>query len=138
MYSYSIHGGGVYLTFDGKPSAEIRGILKANGYRWNPAAKQWWKRGIAGAGDFLTALDKRLAPKREDGKPAQPDGACWDCQDPNGYFRPFAATTPVYCDECHKAHEQQRGAQTSKYRAYDDPMGVDTLYEDQCRDQCGL
>jgi hypothetical protein len=129
-FRYSI-GPDTRLTFNDKPDAAIRGLLKGAGFRWAPAGGFWWRRGVKGAADFIGALQRRIGPRT-------PDGACWTCSAPDGFFRPEGAATPVFCDECHKAHRDQQGAQTSRGRAYDDPMGVDRAFEDQCRDQCGL
>jgi len=128
-FKSAIERGEVRVIFSAKPDERIRGMLKAAGFRWSPAGGLWWRRRVAGAADFLAALDRALNPGR-------PDGACWDCGNPQGLFRPFGAATPVYCDECHKAHvEARKGTPT---RAHDDPMGVDMLYEDGRRDACGL
>lgn len=96
------------LTFPGKPSEDVRGILKNCGFRWHPSGGFWWKRGTRGAADFILALDKRMSPKR-------PDGACWGCRSPDGYFRPYGASTPVYCDACHAKHvAQEKAAQLAR------------------------
>jgi len=122
-FTHSIFGGQVHLKFSGKPEANIRGILKANGYRWNPADGDWWKRGVTGAADFIGALRKKLGPRT-------PDGDCWECKSPEGYFRNHGAATPVYCDACHAKHQEPAEAV--------DLLGVDAAYEDACRDACGL
>jgi hypothetical protein len=109
------------LSFDSKPPEAIRDMLKRNGFHWSPAAGRWWRRGCKGAADFCAALDRALNPGR-------PDGACWHCQSPEGFFRPQGAATPVYCDQCWERLNKPRA----------DPMGVDLAYEDQCRDMCGL
>jgi hypothetical protein len=129
-FKYGI-GPDTRLTFNEKPDASIRALLKGAGFRWAPSGGFWWRRGVRGAADFIAALEKRIGPRR-------PDSACWDCSAPDGFFRPFGAATPVYCDECHAAHLAQEGAQTSRGRANDDPMGVDRLWEDDCARQCGL
>jgi hypothetical protein len=130
-FQHSIVCGEVRIIFSAKPDEQIRGILKAHGFRWSPAQKLWWRRRVTGFADILAALDKALHPGR-------PDGACWDCGSAEGFFRPYGAATPVYCDECYQAHRDQERAQTSAQRCQDDPMGVDRLYEDQCREVCGL
>jgi hypothetical protein len=132
-FKYSIARGCVSLRFDAKPSEDIRAALKANGFRWSPGEGIWWRRKVTGSADFLTWLEKACNPGR-------PDGACWDCGDARGFFRGYGAATPVYCDACEKTHrEAERAAwAAAKTRCPDDPMGVDTLYEDTCRDQCGL
>jgi len=75
---------------------------------------------VKGAADFLAALDRKIGPRR-------PDGACWGCQAPDGYFRVSGPFAPVYCDARHKARQPQP-----------DPLDVDGAYEDACRDACGL
>jgi hypothetical protein len=105
------------IAFPAKPSEAIRAMLKGAGFRWSPQSGHWWRRGCKGAADFITALDRKLNPDR-------PDGACWRCKSPNGYFRPQGAATPVYCDTCH--------AELTK------PDRSDLDYEDRCRDACGL
>jgi len=119
---------GVRVAFNEKPPDAIRSILKANGFRWQPPLAPaipgyWWRRRIADSADFLTALERRLNPDK-------PDGACWECKAPKGFFRPHGPFAPVLCDACH-AKRQERPA----------PMGgidVDLAYEDACRDACGL
>ena len=113
--------GGVIVRFpDGRPPADVLAMLKANGFRWSPGGKFWFRRTVSGAADFLAALDRKCNPGR-------PDGACWRCQAPEGFFRPQGAATPVYCDACHKALNAP--PQTDRF---------DLDYEDQCRDTCGL
>jgi hypothetical protein len=123
LFTYDI-GPDTRLTFNDKPPDAIRSLLKGAGFRWSPSAGCWWRRGVKGAADFITALDKRIGQRK-------PDGACWSCGVPEGYFRPYGAATPVYCDACHQAHLDQHGDQA-------DPMGVDRAFEEQCREQCGL
>jgi hypothetical protein len=102
--------GGVTIRFAEKPPAEILAMLKANGFRW-------FRRRIGEAADFLLALERRCNPGR-------PDGACWKCNSPEGFFRPCGAATPVYCDACWKALNR--------------PDRSDLDYEDQCARACGL
>jgi hypothetical protein len=118
-FKHSI-GPDVRITFSEKPAADVRAMLKAHGFRWAPAGGFWWRHRIAGAADFLAALERKIGPRR-------PDGACWDCKAPEGYFRPYGAAAPVYCDACHAKHQERC-----------DPFGVDLAYEDACRDACGL
>jgi hypothetical protein len=121
--------GGVIVRFpDGKPPADVLAMLKASGFRWSPGAKLWFRRTISGAADFLAALDRKCNPGR-------PDGACWTCGEP-GYFRPEGAATPVYCDACHAEHRRLHEERAAKRENHDDP--IDRMYEDQCRDVCGL
>lgn len=131
-FSHSIDRGQVALTFDGKPSAEVRAILKGQRFQWNPRAGNWWRRSVSGAADLILAVRKQI--DKESGV-RRPDGPCWDCKDPAGFFRPFAAATPVYCDACHEKHTRD---QISQYTERSAPDFSDTLYEDQCRDACGL
>ncbi len=118
-FTHSI-GLGVRIRFSAKPDTRIRDLLKANGFRWSPAAGEWWRVRVAGAADFLAALDRAINPRR-------PDGPCWRCQAPEGYFRPQGAATPVYCDACHAALTAGPG-----------PDRFDLDHEDRCRAACGL
>lgn len=128
-FKYSIGRGGVEIRFSAKPAADIRAMLKANGFRWSPANGVWWRRRIAPVGDFLDALQRKLNPRK-------PDGACWRCQSPDGYFRPHGAATPVFCDTCHEANRRAeiRAVQSRDYDAEDQ---TDRGYEEQCRQACG-
>jgi hypothetical protein len=86
-------GNGVSIKFPEKPAENILQMLKARGFRWYPPSQTWWRREITGAADFLIALDKAMNPIR-------PDGPCWSCKDPNGFFRNYGPATPVLCEEC--------------------------------------
>ncbi|MBM3289652.1 MAG: hypothetical protein FJY92_05825 [Candidatus Hydrogenedentes bacterium] len=83
---------GVTVQFADRPAPHILDMLKAHGFRWNPVDRQWHRRSVTGAADFLGALDRALNPDR-------PDGACWQCGKP-GRFRQYGAATPVLCDHC--------------------------------------
>jgi len=162
-FTYDI-GPDTRLTFNEKPPAAIRSLLSGAGFRWSRAG-HWWRRGVRGAADFIAALDRKIGPRK-------PDGACWTCEAPEGFFRPYGAATPVYCERCHKAHAAAhdkpnglcpvcgervaitgiatdgrligscRDAFTAeRWLTPDAPMGgldVDGMYEDACRDACGL
>jgi len=112
-------GPGVRIRFSDKPDARLRGMLKANGFHWSPTGGEWWRARVAGAADFLAALDRAINPRR-------PDGACWRCQAPEGYFRPHGAATPVYCDACHAARS---APPTDRF---------DLDHADRCPEACGL
>jgi len=118
-FKYSI-GPDTRIFFPDKPSEAIRALLKSAGFRWSPSAACWWRRGVKGAADFLTALDRKVNPRR-------PDGPCWRCKAPGGFFRPRGAATPVYCDACYEA-----------LNAPPAPDRSDLDYEDRCREACGL
>lgn len=45
----------VQLLFDGKPSADTRSILKANGFRWAPSEKAW-QRQLNGNGRYAAKI----------------------------------------------------------------------------------
>src|SRR5260370_31868116 len=94
-FKHAIDRRGVELRFSEKPDERIRAMLKANGFRWAPSAGVWWRRRIEGTADFLDALRKALFVG-----PPRPDGPCWRCKAPAGFFRPRGAATPVYCDAC--------------------------------------
>ena len=87
-FKSAIAPGQVTVKFSGKPDGKIRSALKANGFWWSPADGVWCRRRVEGAADFLTWLDRALNPDR-------PDGACWRCKAPEGFFRPRGAATPV-------------------------------------------
>jgi hypothetical protein len=110
----------VSVMFNAKPEDRIRSMLKANGFRWSPAGGFWWRPRVSGFADFCAALDRAIHPHR-------PDGPCWRCQAPEGFFRPQGAATPVYCDDC--------------WRALNAPPQIDRFdldHEDHCREACGL
>jgi hypothetical protein len=115
-FSHSI-GPDVRIQFSEKPEERVRACLKAHGFRWSPQAGLWWRRRIEGTADVLEALRKLIGPRK-------PDGACWCCQSPEGYFRNHGAAAPVHCDRCH--------AELSV------PDRIDREFEDACRDACGL
>lgn len=96
-----IQSGGVTITFDQKPPANILSALKASGFRWD--GRVWWRRRVPGAADLITWINRKLDP--------QPDGPCWKCGAP-GRFRAYGAATPVYCDDCEAACRaaQRKGA----------------------------
>jgi hypothetical protein len=92
-YTYAT-GPDTRIKFPAKPDERVRSCLKAHGFQWSPSMGCWWKRGYIGLADVVKALDRLLMPRR-------PDGACWRCHSPNGYFRNRGAATPVWCDRCH-------------------------------------
>ena len=120
MFTHSFDADSTRISFPAKPSDAIRALLKGAGFRWSPSGGFWWRRGCKGGADFVAALDRKLNPGR-------PDGACWRCQSPQGFFRPQGAATPVYCDACHAA-----------LSAPPAPDRFDMDYEDNCRAACGL
>jgi hypothetical protein len=119
LFTHTI-GPDTRIAFPSKPSEEIRALLKGAGFRWSPSAGCWWRRGVRGAADFLAALDRKLNPSR-------PDGACWRCRAPEGFFRPHGAAMPVYCNPC-----------WATLNAAPHPDRFDLDYEDRCRGACGL
>jgi hypothetical protein len=118
------------ITFPAKPSAAVRAMLKGAGFRWSSAGGFWWRRGCKGAADFIAALDRKMNPGR-------PDGACWRCQSPQGFFRPHGAATPVYCDVCH-ATLQENLAKAERGESVPRIDRFDLDCEDRCRAACGL
>ena len=84
-FTHSI-GPDVRIRFSTRPDERVRALLRAHGFRWSPGAGQWWRHRISGPADFLVALDRALNPGR-------PDGACWVCQSPYGFFRAEGAAT---------------------------------------------
>ena len=49
------------LVFDGKPSDEIRGTLKKNGFRWSPKQGAWQRQLTANARFALRLMLKTAA-----------------------------------------------------------------------------
>ncbi len=92
----------VEVRFPDKPEERVRSILKANGFRWNPAQGVWWRGQVVGAADVFLAIERAMRP------PDAPDGDCWRCGKP-GRFRPRGAACPVLCDAC--AVEPQEGGE---------------------------
>jgi hypothetical protein len=113
----SIQTGHASVTFSEKPPEKIRAMLKAHGFRWSPVGGFWWRSRVKGVADFLAALDRAC-------NPGKPDGACWKCQSPQGFFRRQGAATPVYCDAC--------------YAVLNTPDRTNLDYEDACARACGL
>ena len=106
-------------------------MMRANGFRYHYSESGgfWSRPRVAGFADFLAALDRAL-------NPGKPDGACWRCNAPEGFFRPFGASTPVYCNACFqavRAHQREHGTFPPER-----PDRFDLEYEDRCRDACGL
>jgi hypothetical protein len=118
-FASHIGSGGVTVKFAEKPPAEILAILKGAGFRWQPFDQTWHRQRVAGAADFLLALERRCNPDR-------PDGACWKCQAPDGYFRPCGAATPVYCAACWEAiqADERRRADSTPRVWCGRPMGI--------------
>ena len=52
----------IQIIFPGKPSAEVRDLLKANGFRWAPSASAWQRQlnnaGIYAATSCANAIEK--------------------------------------------------------------------------------
>jgi hypothetical protein len=116
----SIGNGEVRVVFSERPPDRILAVMKGRMFRWSKPGGYWWRRCFNGAADFLAALDRMVGPRR-------PDGACWRCQAPEGYFRPQGAATPVYCDTCYRT-----------LTAPPENDRSDLEYEDRCREACGL
>jgi hypothetical protein len=55
---------GIELRFAGKPSDEIRGEMKAHGWRWSRFAGCWYHRDTAANRAFAEALIERLTPQQ--------------------------------------------------------------------------
>ena len=110
------------FKFRSKPPEPIRSILKSYGYRWSPHSGVWWVQRASGYADCCVAIDAYFRILN-----GTPDGKCWECQSPNGFFRNHGASTAVYCNDCHAKHNQP-----APY------IDVDRLYEDSCAEQCGL
>ena len=71
---------------------------------------------------------------------------CWRCDAPEGFFRPFGASTPVFCEACYRMareHQDRTGyfppdSQAALRARPSEPDRSDLDYEDQCARACGL
>ncbi len=126
------------MKFDGKPSAAIRDTLKSYSYRWSPAGMYWYC--------FKCSADKHIAATRavelvEKGS----HGTCQKCKAAPGRYRRMGWNEPemLLCEKCCR-HDQWHPAPDSLERSriqserLSAPDYSDTLYEDQCRNACGL
>jgi hypothetical protein len=132
QFKVSFQGRSIALTFDGKPSADIRSALKANSFRWSPSGGYWWRANAGQYADFTAHL--RVMLDREAGI-RRPDGVCWDCKEAQGFIREYAATAVVRCDAC-----QEKYLKSPEYaaRGGSQYIDVDRMYEDDCARACGL
>lgn len=55
----------VRVFFDGKPSEAVRGVLKANGFRWSPTAGAWQRMLSAGVVQWLTRPEGHMRAQIE-------------------------------------------------------------------------
>jgi hypothetical protein len=129
QFSYSF-GNGVSIRFPNKPPDNIRAMLKSAGFRWGNG--EWCRRRVAGAADFLAALERAC-------NPGKPDGNCWRCKSPDGFFRPQGPATPVYCNECWTTLQENLARAVNGLpvpRLAPDRSDLD--YEDACARACDL
>lgn len=62
LYSLKQEEGRYQFKFDGKPSDEVRSILKSNGFKWSPS-RGTWVRSAAGSGSYaMERVKKALEP----------------------------------------------------------------------------
>ena len=62
LYDLTQEDGRYQFKFDGKPSDEVRSILKRNGFKWSPA-RGTWVRSAAGNGNYaMKQVQKELEP----------------------------------------------------------------------------
>ena len=91
--AYTIDWANREIRFNRKPGAAVRGCMKSAGMRWNPQGGYWYGKRLPEPRPFEKAVDSENGVRR-------PDGPCWICKNPNGFFRARGAATPVWCDEC--------------------------------------
>lgn len=130
IFSHVIEGGRrsrFSIMFFGKPPRVIRELLQANGFRWRSG--YWYRRSIAGAGEFLQQLDRALHPER-------PDGPCARCQSPRGFRRPQGSVCPILCGQCSGISDPLPLLEEG-HREDPNPDPVDPLYEEGCARVCG-
>jgi len=70
--------------------------------------------------------------------PRKPDGPCWICQNPEGFFRNLGAATPVWCDACDKTERAKTVSIANVRFQRSEPDRFDMQVEDNMRDACGL
>ena len=62
LYDLTHEDGRYQFKFDGKPSEEVRSILKRNGFKWSPS-RGTWVRAAAGNGNYaMKQVQKELEP----------------------------------------------------------------------------
>jgi hypothetical protein len=127
-FSHVIDRDRVSVMFNAKADERIRRMLKINGFRWSPVGGFWWHRQVKGFADILRALEGMIGPRK-------PDGACWHCKAPEGFFRRQGPATPVYCDACWAIVCEKAGKAEHCEPTAD---RSDLAYEDRCREACGL
>jgi hypothetical protein len=54
----------VRLTFPGKPSEEIRALLRSYGFVWSPTAGAWQRKANDTARHWAAVIAKKLAAER--------------------------------------------------------------------------
>lgn len=81
------------IVFNRKPGEQVRAVLKTAGMRWSPQGYWYCPRGSYLPDALEKYVDKENGYRR-------PDGPCWICKDPAGFFRARGAATPVWCDKC--------------------------------------
>lgn len=102
--TYSVDFANRTISFNRKPGESVRACLKTAGMRWSPGAGLWYcPRGSHLPEKIQKYVDQENGYRR-------PDGACWECKTPEGFFRAYGAATPVYCDACYAKHEAKRAA----------------------------
>ena len=74
-------------------------------------------------------------------QPTAPDGKCWQCGSPDGYFRNLGAATPVWCESCWQPERKKYAARFAIARqdnsSHEDRACGDMAYEDACAAACG-
>lgn len=60
LYTFSIVGGRYSFSFDGKPSSDVRDILKKHGFRWSPSMTAWVRQVTVRAKWSVDEVKKEL------------------------------------------------------------------------------
>lgn len=109
MFHVETGGGNVTITFDDKPPENIRAALKAQGFRWEPHRKAWWRHGLIVA-DFLYWLDTQYTP--EELHPCRRRLENGELCGKPPRVRSSGPYTMVFCGPC---WEEYKTAQPSQY-----------------------
>lgn len=108
------------FKFKGPLHESVSAFLQDNGFKEDSKNGYWYTKERVKL-PLIRELDKILDPKHESyqkytakpkpepekPKAPEPDGNCWQCKSPEGYFRNYGPATPVRCDECEAKHENR-------------------------------
>ena len=117
------------MTFDGKPSVEVRNTLKRYGYRWSPSGGYWWLRCKSADHHLAATRAVELAEKGN-------HGTCEKCKAKPGRYRNLGwnEAERLLCDDCCLTGAWHPKTELEASGGFD----VDRQHEDDCARRCGL